>query len=85
MVSVFDGNAMCVFADVARGDARGNAAAQFGTDALMFRDRDSTVKPLTRAIAETRQRGEDWLVCGNLGPAAGPVGASAGADNGDRA
>jgi hypothetical protein len=44
---------------------------------------ESNIKPLVRAVAETRQRGRDWLVCVNLAQMAGPVGASAGADNGE--
>lgn len=46
----------------ARGYSWDDVAAAFGTDALAFLDFDSTVKPLTRAMAETRQLGEDWLV-----------------------
>lgn len=35
----------------------------FGSDDLSFLDFDSTIKPLTRSMAETLQCGEDWLVC----------------------
>lgn len=50
----------------ARGYSWDDVAAAFGTDTLAFLDFDSTVKPLTRAMAETRQWGEDWLVCVDL-------------------
>lgn len=50
----------------ARGYGWDDVARAFGTDALSFLDFDSTVKPLTRAMAETRQWGEDWLVCVDL-------------------
>jgi len=69
----------------ARGYTWDEVTCAFGTEALMFLDFDSTVKPLTRAMAETRQLGEDWLVCVNLAEVARPVGASAGADNGGMA
>jgi hypothetical protein len=42
---------------------------------------ESNIKPLVRAVAETRQRGQDWLVCVELAQVAGPVGASVGAAN----
>lgn len=51
----------------ARGYGWDEVVHAFGTDALTFLDFDSTVKPLTRAMAETRQCGEDWLVCVDLG------------------
>jgi FkbM family methyltransferase len=46
----------------ARGYSWDDVAAAFGTDTLAFLDFDSTVKPLTRTMAETQQLGEDWLV-----------------------
>lgn len=49
-----------------RGYGWDDVAAAFGTEALSFLDFDSTVKPLTRAMAETQQCGEDWLVCVDL-------------------
>lgn len=50
----------------ARGYGWDDVVAAFGTDALKFLDYDSSVKPLTRAMVETRQCGEDWLVCVDL-------------------
>lgn len=50
----------------ARGYGWDDVVCAFGTEALTFLDFDSTVKPLTRAMAETRQCGEDWLVCVDL-------------------
>lgn len=82
MVSMFDVNAMLAAANAARGYTWDDVVAALGTEALMFLDFDSTIKPLTRAMAETRQWGEDWLVCVNLAQVAGPVCASVGADNG---
>jgi FkbM family methyltransferase len=46
----------------ARGYGWDELVEAFGTEALSFLDYDSSVKPLTRAIAETQQKGEDWLV-----------------------
>lgn len=46
-----------------RGYGWDDVVAAFGTEALCFLDFDSTVKPLTRDMAETLQTGEDWLVC----------------------
>lgn len=61
----------------ARGYGWDDVARAFGTEALAFLDFDSTVKPLTRAMAETRQCGEDWLVCVDLALAhPGPAPAS---------
>lgn len=59
-----------------------DVTAAFGTDALQFLDFDSTVKPLTRAMAETQQRGEDWLVCVDLARMASCKTAEAAADRG---
>jgi hypothetical protein len=49
-----------------RGYGWDDVVAALGTDALSFLDYDSCVKPLTRAMTETRQCGEDWLVCVDL-------------------
>lgn len=55
----------------ARGYTWDDVAAAFGTDALSYLDFHSAIKPLTRAMAETEQLGEDWLVCVDLARAAG--------------
>ena len=47
----------------ARGYGWDDVAAAFGTEALMALDFHSTMRPLTREMAETQQLGEDWLVC----------------------
>ncbi len=49
-----------------RGYGWDDVVAAFGTDALMYLDFHSCVKPLTRDMAETQQLGEDWLVCVDL-------------------
>ena len=46
-----------------RGYGWDDVVAAFGTDQLSYLDFHSTVKPLTREMAETQQPGEDWLVC----------------------
>lgn len=56
-----------------RGYGWDDVASAFGTEALDYLDFDSTVKPLTRALAETRQLGEDWLVYVDLGRSMGAV------------
>ncbi|WP_084625169.1 FkbM family methyltransferase [Erythrobacter cryptus] len=46
-----------------RGYSWDDVVAAFGTGEIGFLDFDSTVKPLTREMAETQRLGEDWLVC----------------------
>lgn len=46
-----------------RGYGWDEVTAAFGTDALCYLDFHSSVKRLTREMAETQQLGEDWLVC----------------------
>lgn len=46
----------------ARGYGWDDVAAAFGTEALTYLDFHNAVKPLTRAMAETQQLGEDWLI-----------------------
>lgn len=50
----------------ARGYGWDDVAEAFGTAALQFLAFDSTLKPFTREMAETRMQGEDWLVCVNM-------------------
>ncbi len=69
----------------ARGYTWDDVAAAFGTNALAFLDFDSTVKPLTRAMAETRQWGEDWLVWVDLAQVAADTAAPPAARNGEPA
>ena len=47
----------------ARGYGWDDVAAAFGTEALMALDFHSRLKPFTRAMSQTEQWGEDWLVC----------------------
>lgn len=49
-----------------RGYGWDEVVAAFGTEELAYLDFDSTVKPLTRTLAETWKCGEDWLVCVDL-------------------
>lgn len=67
----------------ARGYGWDDVTAAFGTNALAFLDFDSKIKPLTRAMAETQQWGEDWLVCVDLAAAADQKIAVAATEEGD--
>jgi FkbM family methyltransferase len=49
-----------------RGYGWDDVVAAFGTDALNYLDFHSSIRPLTREMAETQQLGEDWLVCVDL-------------------
>lgn len=66
----------------ARGYGWDDVVAAFGTEALTYLDFHSTVRPLTRAMAETEQWGEDWLVCIDLAHVADRMSCAAKADDG---
>jgi FkbM family methyltransferase len=67
-----------------RGYGWDDVVAAFGTEALDFLDFDSTVKPLTRIMAETLQPGEDWLVCVDFAQAGRRETGAAMAEQGER-